>query len=434
MSKVQILVGDAITRLKELKDNSVHCVMTSPPYWQLRNYGVADAIGLEPTFEEHLDNLVKVFTEVHRVLRDDGIIFINYGDAYCGASKGGGGEGLQRTNVGTRQRYSATIDGLPAKSLLMMPARVALALQENGWILRSEIIFGKTNPMPESTTDRPTSAHEKLFMFSKEPRYFYDYIAVRTQFKDSSIARLTQETFDQQAGGPKDTKTGNRKRKRFPTAKINGIRNREKWDASDAGELGANLRNIWMLPLQGFSMAHFAVFPEALVTPPIKAGTSERGCCAKCGTPWRRVVLPSKTSGKSWHDHSDDMGKGQSQRKGTGYLKWVPSKGAGWQPACECWDEEYKKFPKPRKMRKKLQRLSWDGWWKRVRARPGLDSWPTVPCVVLDPFGGAGTVGLVASKLGRNSILIEINPEYAELAKDRIVGEIGEMFCEVEVK
>ncbi len=139
---VQILVGDCLERLRTLPEESVHCVVTSPPYWGLRDYGVAGAIGLERTLQEHIDALVRVFREVRRVLRSDGMLWLNYGDAYR------------------------------AKQLLMMPARVALALQADGWWLRSEIVWHKSNPMPESVRDRPTSAHEKLFLLTKSARYF----------------------------------------------------------------------------------------------------------------------------------------------------------------------------------------------------------------------------------------------------------------------
>ena len=155
----EILQGDA--RRLPLADASVHCVVTSPPYWGLRAYGgEIGMIGLEPSFDEHLANLVAVFQEVWRVLRDDGTLWLNYGDAYIGP-----------------------------KNLLMMPARVALALQDDGWIIRSDIIWAKPNPMPESTTDRPTSAHEHMFLLSKRPRYFYDADAVRVPLLTSTMER-----------------------------------------------------------------------------------------------------------------------------------------------------------------------------------------------------------------------------------------------------
>ena len=271
---VKILVGSALDRLAELPDQSVQCCITSPPYWNLRAYtGEEGMMGLEKTFDEHVENLVKVFREVRRVLRDDGTLWMNYGDAYVGGGRGHGGlEGSkQATNAGSLKQIrslSKGCDGLASKNLMMMPARVAIALQYDGWHLRSEIVWHKPNPMPESATDRPTMAHEKIFMFSKsrkalywthpehpgcrekpapdyiyinkktghftrtEPKgfsadkevrkqwsrrnlwrghdYFYDHVAVRTAMKPQSIARLEQSTFDTQEGGPKDPKQGNR--------------------------------------------------------------------------------------------------------------------------------------------------------------------------------------------------------------------------------
>ena len=277
---VRILVGDCLERLRTLPEESVHCVVTSPPYWGLRDYGVEGAIGLEPTFEELLETLVTVFREVRRVLRKDGTLWLNYGDRY--ATHLFTRQGKQRnvcqpptdwagTELGGRRRskhvkvthQSAT--GLKPKDLMMMPARVALALQADGWWLRSEIVWHKSNPMPESVRDRPTSAHEKLFLLTKSARYFYDAEAVRTK-------------------------------------------------------TGANLRNVWTIPTHGYPDAHFATFPPKLVEPCIKAGCPVGG-------------------------------------------------------------------------------------------------------VVLDPFGGSGTVGLIASRLGRDAILIELNPEYAEMAERRIHGD-----------
>ena len=165
---VKIMVGDALVTLRELPDRSVHCVITSPPYWGLRAYcGDPGMIGLEPTFEEHLVNLVEVFREVKRVLRKDGTLWLNYGDAYAGSPPrvpyGDQGD----NSIVENDRWVKP--GKP-KDLMMMPARVAMALQADGWWLRSEIIWHKPNPIPESVTDRPTSAHEKLLSAKQERR------------------------------------------------------------------------------------------------------------------------------------------------------------------------------------------------------------------------------------------------------------------------
>ena len=273
----RILHGDCRKVLRDLPDESVHCVVTSPPYWGLRSYGGdAGMIGLEPTFDEHLGNLVAVFREVRRVLRDDGTLWLNYGDAYAGAGRTSGAGEIQ-----DKHRARSVSSSLPpvdqssfkSKDLMMMPARVAMALQADGWWLRSEIIWHKPNPMPESCTDRPTSSHEKLFLLTKSARYFYDADAVRVPHLPVSLKRIESglhhtHPADQGVGiPPVDTE---RMGERF----------------AHAG--GRNSRNVWTIPTHSFKEAHFATFPPKLVEPCIKAGTSERGVCGECGAPWER--------------------------------------------------------------------------------------------------------------------------------------------------
>lgn len=175
-----ILTGDALTTLRTLPDQSVQCCVTSPPYWGLRNYGVDSQIGLEPTVEEHIVTLTAVFREVCRVLRDDGTLWVNYGDTYAHDGKWGGSTGgkpARRGQTGIGRRKTTT--GLLAKNLIGLPWRLAFALQADGWYLRSDIIWHKPNPMPESVKDRPTRAHEYIFLLSKSERYYYDYEAVK---------------------------------------------------------------------------------------------------------------------------------------------------------------------------------------------------------------------------------------------------------------
>ena len=197
---VRILEGDALTQLATLPAESVHCVVTSPPYWGLRSYGGdAGMIGLEPTLDEHIANLVAVFREVWRVLRTDGTVWLNYGDAYANDGKWGGSTGgLHNTALhGSASSIgrAKVKTGLKPKDLMMLPARVALALQADGWWLRSEIIWAKPNPMPESVTDRPTNAHEKIFLLSKAARYFYDAEAVRVPGLSERGAKLMADAW-----------------------------------------------------------------------------------------------------------------------------------------------------------------------------------------------------------------------------------------------
>ena len=246
---VRILVGDCLERLRTLPEESVHCVVTSPPYWGLRDYGVEGAIGLEPTFGEHINTIVTIFREVRRVLRSDGTLWLNYGDRYHNGD---------------------SLSGLKPKDLVMMPARVALALQADGWWLRSEIVWHKPNPMPESVRDRPTSAHEKIYLLTKSARYFYDAEAVREEDAGTDHPRNILHRPEPSGGI-------------FPPHR--GIRTAE---GKNGG--GRNLRNLWTIATHPFSKAHFATFPPKLVEPCIKAGTSEKGCCPECGAPRVRVV------------------------------------------------------------------------------------------------------------------------------------------------
>ena len=339
---VRIIVGDALTRLRSLPDESVHCCVTSPPYWGLRAYKGGDGmIGLEPTFDKHLENLVAVFREVRRVLRSDGTLWLNYGDAYANAETPG---------MGWR-----------AKDLMLMPARVAIALQEDRWWLRSEVIWHKPNPMPESVTDRPTSAHEKVFLFSKSTRYFYDAEAVR----------VTSERLDRgksRKAPDNTTDTG-----------MTGDR--------CAGDGTANLRNVWKTATTPYKDAHFATFPPKLVEPCIKAGTSEKGVCSECGAPWVRELERSSSRKYQEAGYRDTTGGNRVPKGGAKeWAEYVRPNTIDWSPTCKC-DAD------------------------------------TVPAVVLDPFAGAGTVGLVAGKLERASVLIEISRDYATMARDRILSD-----------
>ena len=194
-----------------LRDETVQCVVTSPPFWGLRDYGVEGQLGLEPTPEEYITNLVTVFREVRRVLRKDGVVFLNLGDAYAGSNKGIGADGKayggekQQTNSGSLGLPVLPVKGLKPKDLMGLPWRVALALQADGWWLRSDIIYAKKNPMPESVTDRPTRSHEYLFLLTKSARYYYDSEAIREPSSPDTHARYARgrsKTHKYTEGGP----------------------------------------------------------------------------------------------------------------------------------------------------------------------------------------------------------------------------------------
>ena len=329
----KILQGDSLEILKTLPSDLVDCVVTSPPYWGLRDYGVAGQLGLEKTPQEYISRMVTLFKEVKRVMKPCATLWLNMGDSFAGSGKGENPNGKQGTNKGTRfesPTSGAVPNGLKPKDLIGVPWRLAFALQEDGWYLRSDIIWAKPNPMPESVRDRPTRAHEYIFLMSKSPKYFYDSEAIKTPAKESSIQRLNQENFWNQTGGPKDPLNGNRSHRKV-LENINKQRGHsrrhdgfnDRWDKMEKGQQqinGANKRDVWTVATHPFKEAHFATFPPKLIEPCILAG------CPKDG-------------------------------------------------------------------------------------------------LVLDPFFGAGTTGLVARQHGRNFLGIELNPAYIEIAKKRLWGE-----------
>ena len=273
-----IYQGDTRDVLPTLDAGSVQCVVTSPPYWGLRDYGVEGQIGLEPTPDAYVETLVAVFREVRRVLRDDGTVWLNLGDSYAssgidtrGACSAKSTLDKGRWSPASGRQYDEqknpvttvkTIPpGLKPKDLCMIPARVALALQADGWYLRSDIIWAKGlsfcpayvgSVMPESCTDRPTSAYEHMFLLTKQARYYYDSDAVREQWADDRNGA---------AGGEQHTRH----------ERLDGKSMRRPQDAPASS--GRNLRNVWVINPQPFSEAHFATFPMALVEPCIKAGS-----------------------------------------------------------------------------------------------------------------------------------------------------------------
>jgi len=277
--------GDALETLKQLESESVHCCVTSPPYWGLRDYGVDGQLGLEPTPQEYIARMVEVFREVKRVLRPDGTLWVNMGDSYMSNPNPDIGDpknivGRQRIDNPNRHR----IQGLKPKDMAGIPWRLAFALQDDGWWLRSDIIWSKPNPMPESVTDRPTKAHEYIFLLSKSSRYFYDQEAIKEPITQSSVSRLSQD-IEHQAGsyrvpgktnGPMKAvikTSGNKERKINASDRLNThMGSSIPWEGSTR-----NKRTVWEVATQPFSEAHFATFPPKLIVPCILAGCPEGG-------------------------------------------------------------------------------------------------------------------------------------------------------------
>ena len=380
----RIIEGDVLAGLRRLPDGCVQCVVTSPPYWGLRDYSagaegesMAGQWGQEPTIEAHIARMVECFREVRRVLRDDGTLWLNYGDCYAHRGASGGSspdcarKSREMNKIGQEKMGYRVPSGLKPKDLVMMPARVALALQADGWWLRSDIIWAKPNPMPESVTDRPTSAHEHVFLFSKAQRYFYDADAVREGKAPATV------------GDGRNNANGHRGDRTFPGQPDNGGTN------LGGAEGGRNLRNVWNIATQPYAGAHFATFPEKLVEPCIRAGTSEKGACPECGAGWRRVVeKEKKPRGDAFG--VKNVGEHDHGQAGSEYQEIVKATTTGWRPGCSCEAAE------PR------------------------------PCIVLDPFAGSGTVGIVAYQLGREFVGIDLAGGDADLgghtAHDRITA------------
>jgi DNA modification methylase len=438
---VAILVGDALSRLRELPDASVHCCVTSPPYYGLRAYGTnvqvwggdpacahewsipaaiktgrkphdpgnyegfrsaayvgnreegmvpgarcarctawRGELGSEPDPETFIANLVAVFAQVKRVLHPTGTLWLNLGDSYAGSGKGtpgpnaliahtqrqgfsGGGSDESVPRIATGQVPA----GYKPKDLMLMPHRVALALQADGWWLRSAVVWAKKAPMPESVTDRPTSAYEMVFLLSKRATYFYDATAAREEAEYGYREQPTA-TWDRAGTAGKDP------------IRVTGT------TRGANPETGRNWRNVWHLGPEPYADAHFATFPTEIPRRAILAGTSARGVCPRCLAPWTRqtesefVKLATRRDTRKAIQPGAQMADINSRNE-MGFNRVTH---LGWAPGCRCAAGE------PR------------------------------AATILDPFLGSGTTALVADRLGRDAIGIELNPEYARMARERI--------------
>lgn len=271
-----ILPGNALTHLAELPDSSVDCIITSPPYFALRDYGQPDQLGLEPNVDAWVSNLVAVGTELHRVLKPTGSFWLNLGDSYSHHPR----------------------EGAPKKSLLMGPQRLALALVAQGWLLRNHVIWAKTNPMPSNVTDRLSCTHESVYFFTKQPRYFFDLNAIREPHKERrshSRASDGNRRLRDERGGNRASEAGYTyppvdvlPRRQDRSLQINDGLGRMKAAGILGHPLGKNTGDVWAMGTAAFHGNHFATFPTRLVERPLLATCPER-TCANCGTPWLRA-------------------------------------------------------------------------------------------------------------------------------------------------
>ncbi|TWC11415.1 DNA modification methylase [Pseudomonas sp. SJZ085] len=266
----QILVGDCIDMMRTLPDRSVQCCVTSPPYYGLRDYGVDGQIGLEETPADFIARVVEVVRGVRRVLRDDGTAWVNMGDSYASGGRGGGGSFMAERGDGAWQGkgqatgWRSAPAGLKHKDLMGMPWRLAFALQDDGWYLRQDIIWHKPNPMPESTRDRCTKAHEYLFLLSKSPRYYYDQASIR----EPAIGGQTEAAMQFGRNGPSGEHV-------IPGQRF--AQHRPGRPAPTPVTDTRNKRRVWTVATAGYQGAHFATFPPDLIRPCILAGAPRGG-------------------------------------------------------------------------------------------------------------------------------------------------------------
>ncbi|MGA8730293.1 MAG: site-specific DNA-methyltransferase [Terracidiphilus sp.] len=455
--KATVWVGHVLDQLAERPPESVQCVVTSPPYWGLRDYSIAPQLwadgwegsfGLEPTPEMYIAHAVTIFRAVWRVLRNDGTLWLNMGDSYAASGRGGnptadsstlqGGLASQeasmiKRNLPTRFMNGSNgkihTSGVPApiglkpKDLVGMPWRLAFALQADGWYLRQDIVWNKSNPMPESVGDRCTKAHEYIFLLSKSETYFFDAEAIKEKAagtahsrgdgvnpKSKKAGQHSRMGFDRD---PRHVKNSDGPRKDRVRHAGNSIQSglaklsnhhRPKQNESFSAAVNdlvthRNKRSVWTIATAPFKQAHFATFPPTLPRTCVKAGTSAKGRCSVCGRPLERIIERYDTGARQkvadgWdtdegaHGTIHRNGRSQGERDVPVYA----TRTIGWEEGC-C----------------------------------SLFGGHAEPCIVLDPFAGALTTALVSVEMGREFWGIELNPGYPELGRDRLGKHVLEV-------
>lgn len=362
----ELILGDCIQTMRGLPAGSIQCAITSPPYYGLRAYLPDDhpdkhlEIGTEQTPEEYVCHLVEVFREVRRVLRDDGTLWLNLDSSYNGSGGAGGDYGPGGVKEGQPKYPGRNLSNFKPKDMIPIPWMVAMALQQDGYYLRSDIIWNKPSVMPESVTDRPTGSHEYIFLLSKSREYYYDAEAIKepTVTKDNYARDRDSTRLNNTLG-----------RTRMGGLLTNNYEMRNK-------------RSVWTVAAKPYFGSHYATFPMDLIEPCILAGTSERGCCVACGAPWERLVERTLTGAIEDRPFRGLPREGAMahQKMRAGDSRSVTT---SWQPTCACNAD-------------------------------------VVPCTVLDPFFGSGTTAAVALKHGRRFIGCDIDERNIELAHDRI--------------
>lgn len=407
---VTIHEGDCLGVLEQMEDESVECVITSPPYWGLRDYGVAGQIGLEHSIHEHLETLIAIFEQVKRVLKPDGILWVNYGDCYATTPSGRKAADIKnddrgfvdkpfstigpvlaeaqpstatRSNGGKNENYSSGLTKsvmaggyVKPKDMCLLPERFVIAMQDAGWWVRAKPIWAKNNPMPESAKDRPTTSYEQIYMFTKSQRYRYDHEAVRLGLAKSSISRLEQD-IENQKGSDRAHAGG----------KTNGRMKAVGGWASGPGSHSVTEHNKGIKKSASF-----------------KRENSKRG---------------KAQHGQNNGTHRPDRPE-KSYQNGTRSLRQ-------WEAIPPIVPPDIWEIPT-----KPFKEAHFATFPPELVYRCLMASGCKAGDTILDPFGGAGTTGLVADRLQMNAVMIELNPEYIDIARRRIEAEQG-LFPAVEV-
>jgi DNA modification methylase len=424
---IDIKIGDCREVLKTLPEKHFQTCITSPPYYGLRDYGtgtwvggnencshvsgtsrndierqygasvamntqysdvckecgakrIDSQIGLEKTPEEFIENLVIVFREIKRVLKDDGTLWLNLGDSYSS----GGRTTTTNQSVRGDKDYGVTrpppVEGIKPKDLFGIPWRVAFALQSDGWYLRQDIIWHKPNPMPESVQDRCTKSHEYIFLLSKSPHYYFDNEAIKEEALQGTDYGILRSKKQATLNHPSITKRQN-----------------ENIDSKLAGDGKRNKRSVWTVPTKPYKEAHFAVFPTDLIEPCVLAGSSAK-ICSGCGKSYRREMVTTDVPDRIVRDHMVGVipKRDKPSRMNSKDMLPLTKEDNGFVKQCEC------------------------------------DTDHTEQDRIIDPFGGSGTTALVADRHNRDATVIELNEQYIEIAKNRLEGD-APLFAKVEI-
>jgi DNA modification methylase len=380
--KHKIICGDTIKVLQKIEKEFIDMVLTSPPYWGLRDYNMEEQIGLEDTLEEYHAKLLAITKECKRVLKPTGVLFWNHGDSY-GGSGNASGHTDATTNCGRKTAdYGATKEhsvGFKPKCMLMQNERLIIKMvDKQGWILRNRIVWEKKNGMPSSVTDRFSNKYEPVYMLVKNRRYWFDLDVVRMPHKESSLNRNKYKWNSQQRSHSPNESRGTDHRE--PSKLFNPF--------------GKNRGDVWTIPTHPYPEAHFATFPTSLVEPMIKAACPAE-MCKHCGVARERIIKVTENINNVPKEGWKKTYKGKVELTGNPHKRSV--------------SELYKQS-----LSKQRETIGWTDCTCKNEDK-------YEPGIVLDPFGGSGTVGVVAEKLGRSSILIDIKPEYCEMAYKRLL-------------